>query len=146
MAKKTKMPMNENFESTQSRSGFTKICNDMFESEAWKSLGLRQIGLYLTLKHRYKKNPRTLEDNRNDIVFTTTEALKVYGDSRTFRDDLDILIDRGFIKQTFSGAPFMKANKYGFSDKWKLYGTDNFSIPDSDKRYKRKFKKEEIKE
>lgn len=146
MAKKTKMPMNENFESNLSRSGFTKICNDMFESEAWKSLSLRQIGLYLTLKHRYKKNPRTLEDNRNEIVFTTTEALKVYGDSRTFRDDLDVLIDRGFIKQTFSGVPFMKANKYGFSDKWKLYGTDNFSIPDSDKRYKRKSKKEEIKE
>lgn len=51
---------------------------------------------------------------------TATEAKEQYGDLRTFRADIDILIDRGFIKQTFSGAPFMKANKYGFSDKWKL--------------------------
>lgn len=32
----------------------------------------------------------------------------------------------------------MKANKYGFSDKWKLYGTDNFYIPEEDKRYKKR--------
>lgn len=138
MAKKTKMPMNESFESSLSRSGFTKICSDMLDSKAWKSLKPRQIGLYVILKSKYKKNPRTLEDNKNEIVLTTTEALKLYGDSRTFRADLDILIDKGFIKQTFSGAPFMKANKYGFSDKWKLYGTDNFNIPDEDKRYKKK--------
>lgn len=138
MAKKTKMPMNESFESGLSRSGFTKICSDMVDSKAWKSLKPRQIGLYVILKSKYKKNPRTLEDNKNEIVLTTTEALKLYGDSRTFRADLDILIDKGFIKQTFSGAPFMKANKYGFSDKWKLYGTDNFNIPDEDKRYKKK--------
>lgn len=138
MAKKTKMPMNESFESGLSRSGFTKICSDMLDSKAWKSLKPRQIGLYVILKSKYKKNPRTLEDNKNEIVLTTTEALKLYGDSRTFRADLDILIDKGFIKQTFSGAPFMKANKYGFSDKWKLYGTDNFNIPDEDKRYKKK--------
>lgn len=42
MAKKTKMPMNENFESSLSRSGFTKICTDMPESKAWKSLKSRR--------------------------------------------------------------------------------------------------------
>ena len=138
MAKKTKMPMNENFESSLSRSGFTKICIDMLEAKAWMSLKPRQKGLYLTLKSKYKKNPRTGEDNRNEIVMTATEAKEQYGDLRTFRADIDILIDRGFIKQTFSGAPFMKANKYVFSDKWKLYGTDNFYIPEEDKRYKKK--------
>lgn len=70
MAKKTKMPMNENFESSLSRSGFTKICIDMLESKAWMSLKPRQKGLYLTLKSKYKKNPRTGEDNRNEIVMT----------------------------------------------------------------------------
>ena len=44
---------------------------------------------------------------------TATEAKEQYGDLRTFRADIDILIERGFIKQTFSGAPFMKANKWG---------------------------------
>lgn len=142
MAKKTKMPMNEHFESKQSRSAFTKLCNDMLESKAWQSLDFRQRGLYVTLKSKYRKNPRTLEDNKDAIVMTTNEALEHYGDSRTFRKDLDILIDRGFIKQTFNGRPFMKANKYGFSDKWKFYGTDNFNIPDEDKRYKSRTKKE----
>lgn len=74
MAKKTKMPMNENFESSLSRSGFTKICIDMLESKAWMSLKPRQKELYLTLKSKYKKNPRTGEDNRNEIVMTATEA------------------------------------------------------------------------
>lgn len=138
MAKKTKMPMNENFESSLSRSGFTKICKDMIESKAWKSLKPRHIGLYVILKSKYKYNPHTKESNKDEIVLTSTEAEELYGDLRTFRNDLDILIDRGFIRQTFSGAPFMKANKYGFSDKWKLYGTDNFYIPEEDKRYKKK--------
>ena len=66
MAKKTKMPMNENFESSLSRSGFTKICIDMLESKAWMSLKPRQKGLYLTLKSKYKKNPRTGEDMHKD--------------------------------------------------------------------------------
>ena len=101
MARKTKMPMNESFESSLPRSGFIKICTDMLESKAWESLELRQIGLYTKLKSKYKKNPRTLEDNRNEIVMTSTEAKKQYGDLRTFRADIDILIDRGFIKQTF---------------------------------------------
>ena len=89
------------------------------------SLKPRQKGLYLTLKSKYKKNPRTGEDNRNEIVMTATESKEQYGDLRTFRADIDILIERGFIKQTFS-------------DKWKLYGTDNFYIPEEDKRYKKK--------
>ena len=110
----------------------------MLESKAWMSLKPRQKGLYLTLKSKYKKNPRTGEDNRNEIVMTATEAKEQYGDLRTFRTDLDILIDRGFIRQTFSLVSFMKAHKYGFSDKWKLYGTDSFYIPEEDKRYKKK--------
>ena len=44
---KTKMPMNESFESSLSGSGFTKICTDMLESKAWKSLKPRHKGLYL---------------------------------------------------------------------------------------------------
>jgi len=138
MARKINTCKNAPFESSCERSAFTKVCKDMIESKAWKSLKPRHIGLYVILKSRYKYNPHTKESNRDEIVFTTTEALKLYGDSRTFRADIDILIDRGFIKQTFSGAPFMKANKYGFSDKWKLYGTDKFYIPEEDKRYTRK--------
>ena len=95
---------------------------------------------FFLLKSKFTVNSKTLETNAENISFTTKEAIKLYGDLRTFRKDLDILIDLGFIKQIMSGVPRMEASIYGFSDKWKDYGTDKFHIPDSDKRYKRKTK------
>ena len=77
-------------------------------------------------------------NNVENISFTTTEAKKYYGDLRTFRADMDALIDFGFIKQVLSGVPRMEATIYGFSDRWKDYGTDKFYIPKSDRRYSRK--------
>ena len=32
----------------------------------------------------------------------------------------------------------MSVSIYGFSSRWKDYGTDKFFIPDEDRRYKRK--------
>lgn len=67
----------------------------------------------------------------------TKEAKKYYGDLRTFRKDIDTLIEYGFIKQNVSGVPTMSVSIYGFSDKWKYYGTENFHISNTDRRYKR---------
>lgn len=139
-AKRPKPPVNYNFESTNQRYDFTKICRDMQRSEAWKQLKPRQIGLYFLLKSKFTVNSKTLETNAENISFTTSEAKRYYGDLRTFRADIDILIDLGFIKQVMSGVPRMEASIYGFSDRWKEYGTDNFFIPDNDRRYKRKAK------
>lgn len=137
-SKKLKFPTNFDFESTNQRYDFTKICKDMQKSPAWKSLNLRQRGLYLELKFKFTANPKTLSTNADNISFTTTEAKEVYGDLRTFRGDVDALINAGLIKQIISGVPTMSANIYGFSDKWKDYGTENFFIPERDKRYIRK--------
>lgn len=137
-SKKLKFPTNFDFESTNQRYDFTKICKDMQKSPAWKSLNLRQRGLYLELKFKFTANPKTLSTNADNISFTTTEAKEVYGDLRTFRGDVDALINAGFIKQIISGVPTMSANIYGFSDKWKDYGTEKFFIPERDKRYTRK--------
>lgn len=139
-AKRPKPPVNYNFESTNQRYDFTKICRDMQRSDAWKQLKPRQIGLYFLLKSKFTVNSKTLETNAENISFTTSEAKRYYGDLRTFRADMDILIDLGFIKQVMSGVPRMEASIYGFSDKWKEYGTDIFFIPDKDRRYKRKNK------
>ena len=38
----------------------------------------------------------------------------------------------------------MEASIYGFSDKWKDYGTGKFYIPESDKRYKKKSKEKQL--
>lgn len=142
--KRLKPPVNYSFESTNNRYDFTKICRDMQKSEAWKQLKLRQIGLYFLLKSKFTVNSKTLETNAENISFTTSEAKKYYGDLRTFRADMDILINLGFIKQVMSGVPRMEPSIYGFSDKWKDYGTDKFNIPDRDKRYKQKPKEKQI--
>ncbi len=144
MAKRIKPPVNYSFESTNNRYDFTKICRDMQRSEAWKQLKPRQIGLYFIFKSKFTVNSKTLETNAENISFTTSEAKKYYGDLRTFRADVDLLINLGLIKQVLSGVPTMSANIYGFSDKWKDYGTDKFYIPSTDKRYKRKSKQKQL--
>ncbi len=119
MAKRIKPPVNYSFESTNNRYDFTKICRDMQRSEAWKQLKPRQIGLYFIFKSKFTVNSKTLETNAENISFTTSEAKKYYSDLRSFRADVDLLINLGLIKQVVSGVPTMSANIYGFSDRWK---------------------------
>lgn len=126
---------NYDFETSYPSSlNFTKICRDMQNSKAWKELSLRQQGLYLHLKSKFTVY-KTSDTNQNDISIPKNEAIQLYGDLRTFRKDIDKLIELGFIKQTCSGWNTRTANLYGFSDKWKLYGTEKFYIPNEDKRY-----------
>lgn len=134
-SKKIKTPTNYDFESNNQRYDFTKICRDMQHSKAWKELNLRQHGLYLHLKSKFTVNKQTLDTNKDNISIPTAEAKTLYGDLRTFRDDIDNLIKLGFIRQIVSGVPTLNASIYGFSDKWKYYGTENFFIPKEDERY-----------
>lgn len=122
------------FESKTERGAFTKICNDMQESKAWKELKLRQQGLYLYLKSKFKKYSNQ-DTNQNDISIPKKEALTLYGDLRTFRDDIDELIDKGFIKQVVSGFNTRTTNIYGFSNLWKDYGKEDYKVPINDRRY-----------
>jgi len=138
--KRIKPPTNYHFESANQNYDFTKICRDMQRSKAWKELSLRQHGLYLYLKAKFNVNSRTLDNNSQDISIPSSEAKKLYGDLRTFRKDIDKLIELGFIKQNISGVPTMSVSIYGFSEKWKYYGTDKFNITKEEERYKRSLK------
>lgn len=137
-SKKLKPPTNYDFESANQEYDFTKICRDMQRSKAWHELNLRQQGLYLHLKSKFRVNRKTLENNANDISIPTSEAKEKYGNLNTFRKDMDTLIDYGFIKQIVSGVPTMSVSIYGFSYRWRDYGTERFFIPNEDRRYKRK--------
>ena len=55
--------------------------------------------MYLYLKSKFTVNTKTLENNQYDISIPKKEALNLYGDLRTFRKDIDQLIELGFIKQ-----------------------------------------------
>lgn len=139
---KLKPPVNYDFESSNNKYDFTKICRDMMKSKAWNDLKLRQQGLYLYLKSKFTVNTKTLETNKDDISIPKSEAETLYGDLRTFRNDIDILIEHGFIKQIVSGWNTRSVNIYGFSDKWKYYEMESFKIEDKDRRYKPKNSKQ----
>ena len=47
---KLKPPVNYEFESSNQRYDFTKICRDMMKSKAWNELNLRQKRTISTLK------------------------------------------------------------------------------------------------
>ena len=51
---KSKEVKHYSFESAKEKGAFTKICKDMQQSEAWKKLSLRQQGLYLHLKSKFR--------------------------------------------------------------------------------------------
>jgi hypothetical protein len=89
------------FESNYENGAFTKISNDMIKSKAWKMLSLRQQGLYLHLKSKFTKY-KNQDTNVNDISIPKKEALTLYGDLKTFRKDIDNLIEYGFIRQVAS--------------------------------------------
>lgn len=135
MKHKNKPPNNYPFESANTRYDFIKICRDMTKSKAWLDLTLRQRQLYFEFKSKFRVNTKTMETNKDDISIPKSEALKLYGDLRTFRKDIDALIEHGFIYQKECGFNTRTVNIYGFSEKWKYYGTDKFNITESEKRY-----------
>ena len=107
----------------------------MTKSKAWLDLSLRQRQLYFEFKSKFRVNLKTLETNQDNISIPKSEAIKMYGDLRTFRKDIDALIEHGFIYQKESGFNTRTVNIYAFSEKWKDYGTDKFNITTNEKRY-----------
>ena len=125
------------FESKTERGKFTKVCDDMMESAAWKTLELRQQGLYLHLKAKYTQkvsNGTVISDNADNITIPASEAAQLYGNLKTFRSDIDFLIECGFIKMVQYGGNTRTVNIYGFSDRWKKYGANDYEVPENEKR------------
>ena len=135
MKRKNKPPNNYPFESSNTRFDFIKICRDMTKSKAWLDLSLRQRQLYFEFKSKFRVNSKTLDTNKDNISIPKSEAMKLYGDLRTFRKDIDALIEHGFIYQKECGFNTRTVNIYAFSEKWKDYGTDKFNITTNEKRY-----------
>ncbi len=138
MSRKKVIIQNQKWESTKARGQkFTKICDDMQESKAWKELTLRQQGLYLLLKKKYIKRPDD-SDNAEDIHITNQDIKNTKLSKNSVMYDLDELINKGFIKVKYHGKLARKPNIYAFSDNWTKYGTDEFFIHPNDKRLTKK--------
>lgn len=136
MAKRHKY-RNRAFESRMEKGKYTKICADMMDSTAWKALELRQRGLYLHLKAKYTQkvsNGAVISDNAENISIPKSEAIQLYGNLVTFRKDIDMLIECGFIKLVQYGGNTRTISIYGFSDRWKEYGLSGYKVPENEKR------------
>ena len=133
MSKRKKYPQNYPFESNFERQPFVKLCKDMLSSKAWNDLSLRQQGLYVYLKNKFTVS-KNQDTNENNISIPTKEVINLYGDTRTFRKDIDRLISVGLIRCVASGYVNKTVSIYGFSDTWKKYGKENFSVPEKDLR------------
>lgn len=120
MAKKDKA-IHQAFEGRDKRGQFTKITRDMMQSEAWQALTLRQQGLYLHLKSKYREKKIdgvVIESNKDNISLPEAEWRGMYGNYNTFKKDMDALRLHGFI-QTVARAKYMgKPNLYGFTTTW----------------------------
>lgn len=131
-------------------SGFLRIYHDMLDSPAWKSLSLRQRGLYLAFKERYQEkraDGKIVSSNADAIHLSGQEATKpgpngeppLYKNKLTFYADLDALIEAGFIKVVTTGYYSRSATAYGFSERWKQYRPGKPPvIPLNEQRLKRR--------
>jgi len=64
-----------------------------------------------------------ISENSRDISYTHADAKKIYSEMRTFRADIDRLIECGFIDCISSGKITRECNIYGLAERWKNYGT-----------------------
>jgi hypothetical protein len=133
MAKVKKV--HESFEDVSDNGKFSKVCRGMEQSKAWQTLTLQQTGLYLLLKGKFTKyKTGDKKDNRDDISFPKSEWVQYYKTQQMFAKDIDALIDAGLIRVVKYQGNLRKPTIYGFSDKWKQFGTKGFKIEERDKR------------
>jgi hypothetical protein len=104
-----------------------RITLNMMESKAWKKLTVHSRVVYQEMKAKYTGS------NENDISFTYKEATEIMND-RTFTKCIDQLIECGFIKLIQQNWTKREPNIYGFSEQWKLYGTNNIEVKPRKKR------------
>ena len=122
---KQKKRTHQPFEGSNPLGRFAKITHDMMQSAVWQDLSLRQQGLYLHLKAKYRQkvlHGNIESDNRNDISLPKSEWYpNLYSDYRTFSKDIRKLEDNGFIHTVRYGKAMHQCNIYGFSDLWKKW-------------------------
>ena len=135
MGRKNTRKVHEDFESLSDQGRFAKITFDMMQSKAWEKLTLRQIGLYLKFKSKFTKKS-TGTDTRNDITLVKEEWSKLYKTPSSYYQDIDALIELGFIRVVTYRGYLRQSTIYGFSTMWKFYCKDGFIVKENEKRPK----------
>jgi hypothetical protein len=123
-----------------SKSSHTWIERRLIETKAFQSLKSRAAYRVLSifwLKRQCAKVGRKSKKkwdvtNNGEITFYYNEAKKkCHISEATFMDAIDELREKGFVDIAQSGAGLYKsANLYELSDRWKLYGTQEYKPPE----------------
>jgi len=117
----------ESFESLNPNDRYFRITHSMFVSKPWNHTSIYAHEVYCLMKHKFTRNDSKGTNNKDDISLTYSEINGVMN-SRTFTKAIDELIEHGFIVINSFGRYSRTANIYGFSDMWKLYGTEKFKV------------------
>ena len=122
MAKKKQQP--EQWENIGKNNRFVRLYVEQLESNAMKELNGRQRALYLYMKMQYrgketKNNPNGKKEQFYFNWKLANEKYALYTSSNTFRKDIKVLIQYGFIECIENNKNLCKKNVYAFSDKWK---------------------------
>ena len=131
MAKKKKY-QKKDFESTG--VGYDVSANiylSMMKSKAWEALTKNQRILYLYLKMQYysqKRKPN--KDDKSMFYFNQAKWMNEYqlyseGNKKSFYNDMEQLIIKGFIDCVSSGKTTRERNIYRYSSRWQKYNEKN---------------------
>lgn len=96
---------------------FIPLHLSMVQSAAYKSLTHRQKDLYIHMRFQYN-------GNSNEFEFNWAKANKVYElytNKKSFYDDINVLINNGFITCVECGVATRTKSIYAFSNNWQLY-------------------------
>ena len=133
---KKKKYQKKDFESTG--VGYDVSANiylSMMKSKAWLSLTKNQRLLYVYLKVQYysqKRKPN--KENKEMFYFNQTKWLNEYqlyseGNKKSFYNDMEQLIIRGFIDCVSSGKTTREKNIYQYSSRWQNYNENKYVDP-----------------
>ena len=129
---KKKKYQKKDFESTG--VGYDVSANiylSMMKSKAWEALTKNQRILYLYLKLQYysqKRKPN--KDDKSMFYFNQTKWMNEYqlyseGNKKSFYNDIEQLIIKGFIDCVSSGKTTRERNIYKYSSRWQNYNKNN---------------------
>ena len=129
---KKKKYQKKDFESTG--VGYDVSANiylSMMKSKAWEALTKNQRILYLYLKLQYysqKRKPN--KDDKSMFYFNQTKWMNEYqlyseGNKKSFYNDIEQLIIKGFIDCVSSGKTTRERNIYQYSSRWQKYNEKN---------------------
>ena len=133
MAKKSRTYVKKSFESNLNPSDTSaNLYHSMLVSPAWLDLTNSQRILYLVCKDQYYHDKKFTQESAQ---FTMNQEkwkhhYKLYneGNEKGFYRDMNALIEHGFIVCVTSGKNTRTKSVYGYSDQWRYWGTDKFSV------------------